>query len=174
MKRNAQRENAWKHVDGGAAFIIPLTLLKHANFSRLSPPGNKLIMDLARQYSGFNNGYLCASPSVMLENGWRSKATVAEAIAECQHYGLIQKTRQGGRNRANLYAFTWWPIHEIKGKPLDEAPTLAPSNSWKREMPLFIRPPRSRKFAMARAGVAVAPAGSKCDRGSDRMGPNKH
>jgi len=151
MKKTTARvaKGNWKHVDGGMAFVIPVTLLKHTNWIRLGPHSIKLIMDLARQYSGMNNGYLCPAWEAMKKCGWRSRETLYIAIQEAEHYGVIQKTLQGGRNRANRYAFTWWPINDLNGLfSLDVGPTSSPSNAWKNERAEFVLPEwlqRSRK-----------------------------
>lgn len=136
-----QVRGSWKHVDGGHAFVIPYTLLRHANFIRLSPHASKLVLDLGSQYSGFNNGYLCPAWALMRERGWKSRETLYFAICEAEHYRLIFRTRQGGRHRPNLYALTWWPIQQTKAdNPLDVPATLVPSNAWKEERPQFVRP----------------------------------
>ena len=96
----------------------------------LSSWSAKLIMDLGRQYTGFNNGDLCAPYSLMQHRGWNSPSTLNKALKELQDKGFITLTRQGGRNRCNLYAVTWAKIDECKGK-LDVKPTSAPSNTWK-------------------------------------------
>src|SRR6185503_15120600 len=105
----------------------------------LSPNGCKLVLDLGRQYSGFNNGYLSAALSILKPLGWRSEATVREAVAECLHYCLIQKTRQGGRNRCNLFALTWWKIHQKEGRPLDMKASMTVSNDWKMERSVYVK-----------------------------------
>lgn len=144
MPKNTNARSQWADVDGGSAFIIPYTLLRHANFVRLSPIACKLLLDLARQYSGFNNGYLSAALSNLKPMGWRSESTIREAVAECMHYQMIIKSRQGGRNRCNLFALTWQRIHEKKGKPLEVGATFAPSNSWKDEIERYVKPPRKK------------------------------
>ncbi len=122
-----KKENRWKDVDGGSAFIVPYTLLRHRNFTRLSAHGHKLIHDLAAQYSGFNNGYLCASFSLMQSQGW-CKETLWRTTRELEHYNLIIRTQQGGQNKPNLHALTWHRIDEKKDKPLEVRPNLKPGN----------------------------------------------
>ena len=146
MGSKNKKENRWSDIDGGSAFLIPVTLLKHPNFARLSPHGNKLLMELARQYSGFNNGYLCASWSLMKNAGWKSSHTLQKATLECEHYGLIERTRQGGLNRATLHSLSWRRVDEKQGKPLDVMPTIVPSNAWKVEKALFKKPPPSPRM----------------------------
>jgi hypothetical protein len=140
MADKKQSRDNWKHVDGGYAFVIPYTLLRHENMRRLGPHACKLVFDLGAQYSGFNNGYLCPAWELMRQKGWKSRETLYLAVAEAEHYRLIVKTRQGGRNRPNLYALTWWQIHAKQDDPLDAPPTTKPSNAWKEERPQFERP----------------------------------
>jgi len=151
MRKKQKGATQWADVDGGNAFVIPVTLLRHLNFQRLSPNACKLIFDLGRQYSGFNNGYLSAALSILQPVGWRSESTIREAMAECLHYRLIEKTRQGGRNRCNLFALTWWRIHEKEGRLLDVRATPKPSNDWKVELPEYKKPSR-KKNPSARSG----------------------
>lgn len=144
-RRRDKQDNRWKDIDGGAAFIIPYTVLRHANYRRLSPFGHKLIADLACQFTGFNNGYLCAAFSLLEKQGWKSPTTLYKASCECEHYGLIEKTQQGGKNKPNLYAFTWRRIDEKTDKPpLDVRPTLRPSDAWKEERPAFKFQPKTK------------------------------
>jgi hypothetical protein len=140
MGRKKKTDNRWSDIDGGSAFVIPYTLLRHENFVRLSAYGNKLVMDLARQYTGFNNGYLCTSWSLMQDCGWNSSHTVHNAMLECEHYNVIMRTQQGGLNKPNLHALTWRRIDEKKGQHLDVLPTLAPPNTWKNVQPTFVLP----------------------------------
>lgn len=140
-----KKDNRWADIDGGSAFVIPYTLLRHANFTRLSPYGHKLIMDLACQYTGFNGGYLCASWSLMRKCGWRSSVTLHTATLECEHYGLLIRTQQGGRNKPNLHGFSWRRIDEKPNQPLDRLPTTKPTDDWKEERPAFVRVTGKRK-----------------------------
>lgn len=125
--------------------MVPLTLLRHDNFTRLSPWANKLVLDLARQYTGFNNGYLCASRTLMGKCGWRSSNTLQRAVAELEHYGIVMRTQQGGRNRPTLHALTWRRIDEKPGKPLDVRPTPKPLDLWKEPQAPFVRTTGGRK-----------------------------
>ncbi|MEN1927607.1 hypothetical protein WCE37_01140 [Luteimonas sp. MJ250] len=144
-----KKDNRWNDIDGGAAFVMPLTLLRHPNFTRLSPWAVKLVIDLARQYTGFNNGYLCASRTLMKECGWRSSAQLHNAMAELEHYRIIVRTRQGGRNRASLHALTWRRIDDKPNNPLDVGPAIRPTDEWKEDRPEFVRTTGTRKASKA-------------------------
>lgn len=105
-------------------------MLDSEEYTRLSPSTVKLIIDIAAQYRGNNNGDLCTAWVFMKKRGWRSKSTLYKAMKEAEESGFILRTRQGGINKANLFAITWQPIDECGGK-LDVNSTRVASNSWK-------------------------------------------
>lgn len=139
-----KKDIRFKDLDGGAAFAMPLTLMRHPNVTLLTPYAIKLIFDLGKQYTGYNNGYLCASWSLMQGEGWRSSFTLHKATLEAEYYGLIKRTRQGGLNSANLHAFTWRRIDAKPDKPLSIGPTTTPSNEWKEPRVRFVYEQRVR------------------------------
>lgn len=153
------RDNRFTDIDGGSAFMVPYTLLRHPNLIRLSPHACKMLLDLSRQFTGFNNGYLSAAMAIMEPMGWRSEATIREAVAELEHYRIVTRTRQGGRNRCNLFGFTFRRIDEKPDKPLDVRPSLTPSNEWKTDgIPDFQRKSRKKKqIGIPRSGGRVPP-----------------
>jgi hypothetical protein len=121
----------------GGYFGIPDLVMDHPNYYRLSGNATKLLTWLGRQYNGGNNGDLSATWSQLKDRGFKSESTIAEVRAELVHYGLITVTRRGGVNKPTLYALTWHPIHECKGK-LDIRPTKKPPNDWKEEQPEYV------------------------------------
>lgn len=112
---------------GQAGYLhIPRDVLKSEAYLNLDGWAVKLLVDVAGQFCGNNNGDLTASWSVLRDKGWRSPGTLNKALKTLTEAGLLEQTRQGGRNRCSLYAVTWRPIDECKGK-LDIKPTQAPS-----------------------------------------------
>jgi len=91
-----------------------------------------LLDNLTAQFNGTNNGDLSAAPKIMKLYGWNSQGSLHKALAELLAFGFIEQTRQGGKNQCSLYAVTWLPIDDCKGK-LDVSPTKVPSNLWKPE-----------------------------------------
>ncbi|HWT17357.1 MAG TPA: hypothetical protein VN280_00440 [Variovorax sp.] len=90
---------------------IPHYILDSPEWAAL--PGNslKMLLDLASQYRGINNGNLEATWERLSARGWASKETVQTALTRLEADGWIFKTRQGGRDkRCSLYAVTWWSI----------------------------------------------------------------
>lgn len=117
-----------------ATFLhIPHDVLNSPAYTTLKPSAVKLLIDIAGQFNGYNNGDLCAALSVLRSKGWTSSGGLNKQLKALLESGLIQQTRQGGRNRCSLYAVTWRAIDECKGK-LDVKPTNTPSLLYK-EMP---------------------------------------
>ena len=74
---------------------FPHELLNHRNFRTLSPRATKLLIDIASQYNGRNNGDLCAPLSKMRNRGWNSSDQLFKAKKE-----LVEKLRK----KANVWA----------------------------------------------------------------------
>ena len=146
-KKRKRQDSRWSDIDGHKAFVIPMSLLRHPNFRNLSPRACKMLCDLATQYTGFNNGYLCGAWTLARDWGWASPTTVREALLELEHYGIIERTQQGGRNKPNLYALTFRRIDEdLARRPLDASATQAPRNSWKLEVRQKFEPPTRKSM----------------------------
>ncbi len=107
-------------------------LLDSDDFISLKGNSIKLLIDIGRQYNGYNNGDLCASLSVLKKRGWNSNQQLSKALKELLSRNLIIQTRQGGLGMGpSLYALTWQPINECGGK-LDIGSTLQPLRSFGR------------------------------------------
>jgi hypothetical protein len=97
--------------DGSRFLAIPHTVLDSPAFLKLSAPAVRLLLDIARQYSGANNGQLVACMSYLSKRGWTSNDTVTRARRELEAAGFLIQTRMGARpNRAAWFAATWWSI----------------------------------------------------------------
>ena len=110
--------------------MFPWDVLNHETFRTLSPRATKLVVDIAAQYRGNNNGDLSATLSLMRDRGWNSSDQLDKAKKELVEKDVIRVARQGGLNKCNLYALTWFPIDECKGK-LDIASTITAPVDWK-------------------------------------------
>ena len=108
---------------------LPHHVLDHDNFRTLSPKATKLLIDIAAQYRGNNNGDLSATLSLMRDRGWNSSDQLDKAKKELVGKDVIRVARQGGLNKCNLYALTWFPIDECNGK-LDIASTTTAPVDW--------------------------------------------
>jgi hypothetical protein len=116
---------------GGAKFFqLRIDIITHENFHSLSPKAIKLFVEFASQYNGFNNGDYCATWNMMEMRGWKSRDTLYKAIRELIDNGFVIVTRQGGKNKCSLYAFTFIAIDECGGK-LDIRSTNTPPGGWR-------------------------------------------
>ncbi len=132
MSRQSERRRKAKGRASSGSFVsFPHSVLKHPAFATLTTRATKLLIDLATQYRGKNNGDLSMPLSQMRNRGWNSSDQLHKAKNELLERGLILVSRQGGRNKCSLYAVTWQPIDECKGK-LDIAPTHVAPHHWKR------------------------------------------
>lgn len=117
--------------ESGSFVAVPHVLLNHPNYLALSSRAKAMFWDLVAQFTGKNNGDLCAAYSIMKERGWRSNDQKAKAISELVEAGFIVVSRQGYRPRvATLYALTFLAVDECSGK-LDIPATTAPLGTWK-------------------------------------------
>lgn len=125
IKSKGRREN-------GTFLLVPTDVLQSRKYRSLSFKAKALILDFGAQFTGFNNGHLAATWSQMKVHGWASKQTLQAALQELLETGLIEQTRQGGRNRCSLYAYTWKPIDIGRaGSLLDVEPTKVASGLWR-------------------------------------------
>lgn len=142
LKKSDRRMRQKGRRDGYTFIALPHVVQRSANWAKCSPTAIKLLMDIAGQYNGSNNGDLCAALTVLRARGWTRGATIQAALRELIHYGLLEKTRQGGRHRAGLYALTWQPIDECGGKLDCASPSRTASKLWAEPTTTYERPKR--------------------------------
>ena len=128
--RNEKRRRLTGRQTTNSFLSLPHHVLNHENFRCLSPRATKLVIDIAAQYRGKNNGDLCAPLSLMRKRGWTSSDQLNKAKKELVEKDVIRVSRKGGLNKCNLYALTWFPIDECGGK-LDIASTTTAPGRWK-------------------------------------------
>jgi hypothetical protein len=137
--RNRSRARQKGRREHGSFSIVPHAVMDSANWHACSGTAIKLLLELARQFRGNNNGDLSKELSRLQKRGWTRGETIHLAARELVHYGLIEMTRQGGMHEPNLYALTWCAVDECGGK-LDVPATSRPSGLWKSPQPVFKRP----------------------------------
>jgi hypothetical protein len=113
------------------------SVLNSPLFLKLSPYAVKLLVDVAAQYRGDNNGDLSLAWKVMKPRGWRSEATLHKAKRELLEAGFLYETRKGQRpNLCSLFALT---TSSTGVRRLDSfAASIASRRLWSR----LRRPPR--------------------------------
>ena len=92
---------------------IPVDVLESNAYLGLSHPAKALLLDIAFQYKGDNNGRLLTSLKFMSPRGWRSADVLNRAKQQLQDSKLIYQTVQGHRpNKASWYAITWHALDD--------------------------------------------------------------
>lgn len=105
-------------------------------FVDLSPFACKLLLELAGQYRGDNNGNLTVAWSIVSKRGWRSRTTLWRAKAELLEAGFIYSTRKGRMpSTCELLALTWFPL-DVSNKFDPEALACFEPKPYRRTEPL--------------------------------------
>ena len=136
MTTLAERRRRQKGRATNVRFVkLPHEILNHAKFTQLSHRAIHLLIDLMMQFNGTNNGDFQATLTFMRKRGWNSNDQISKACKELLTTGWIVKTRQGHMPKVcNLYAVTFHPIDECRGK-LDVSSTTKPLDYWKCDGP---------------------------------------
>lgn len=102
--------------DGGRFIQLPVVVLECKNYKLLSYPARALLIELARQFRGDNNGSLLLSMAYLKKQGWTSSDVVARAKKQLIELGFIHETVKGHRpNKASWYAITWRGLDKLDG-----------------------------------------------------------
>jgi hypothetical protein len=143
--------------------LIPSEVIHSENWARASNPCRALMTDIAVQHSGFNNGDLSASITVLRPLGWTSPGTITALLREAIYYGLLVQTRQGGLLiGASLYALGWKPINacidpKTRVCKLDDPAMVGTMpGHWRAPQPKYQRPPRKKSATAPRVQVRYA------------------
>ena len=102
--------------DAGGFVALPWTVLDSPAFTRLAYPARALLLEIARQFVGDNNGRLLVSGRYLAERGWNSNGVITKAKRELIEAGFIHETVKGHRpNKASWYAVTWYVLDRLPG-----------------------------------------------------------
>lgn len=161
--------------------LIPHEVIHSDNWAKASKPCRALVVDLASQYAGHNNGDLSASIKLMRPLGWTSPGTLHDLLHEAAYYGLLVQTRQGGLLAgASLYALGWKPIdactdsksHACK---LDDPGAVGTTpGQWRIPKPKYQRPPRKKSASTPRVLDRYAARTSKAPHRYARRSDKAH
>jgi hypothetical protein len=114
------RKAAKDKRDGTTFALLPLVVLQSPGYRAAGHPARSLLVDLAMQYTGHNNGKLTACAKYLVPLGWRSNDVIVRARRELIDCCLILETRKGARpNRAGWYALTWLDLDVTEGLDID-------------------------------------------------------
>ncbi len=100
---------------------IPRRILKSAEFQSLPLSARYLLLCLAAQYMGANNGHLTFTKDDGRAYGIGHARTRSHALRDLAHAGFIVRTLKGGLKPygATRWALAWEPVHYSNGQRLD-------------------------------------------------------
>jgi len=115
--------------DGTRFITLPMVVLDSPGYRLAGHPARALLIDIAMQYTGHNNGKLTACAKYLRAKGWRSNDTIVRARRELLECGLLIETRKGARpNKAAWYALSWLDLDQ--GQGLDFDPKSYPRGAY--------------------------------------------
>ena len=112
----AKKSRVDESREPGRYIALPLAVIDSPAYQNLSHTAKALLIEVARQRSGGDNGRLLLSMRHLASRGWRSGDTVTRAKRELLDAKLIYETVKGHRpNRASWYALTWYILDKLPG-----------------------------------------------------------
>lgn len=113
---------------------LPVEVLTSPAVRTLPHAAHRVLVALAAQYGGTNNGSLTLTRRTAREYGICDPHVLHDALAELEARGLVIRTRPGTRlpPRAAMYALGWRRIDEPRWPdPHDATPTLRAPDAWR-------------------------------------------
>jgi hypothetical protein len=109
------RDKRPKTVRDGTTFLaLPHVVLESTAYRSVNTFARALLIDIAMQLKGSNNGRLLCSTAHMKPLGWTSQGTLHKAKADLLAVGLLYETVKGQRpHKASWYAVTWIPLERL-------------------------------------------------------------
>jgi hypothetical protein len=125
------RRHPKRHMTGKHFAQIPVEVLTSEAFRTLPNYVVRVLIAMAAQYRGNNNGDLALTWATGQTFGINSKWQLIDGLALLLERGLLLKTRQGGKKPLGptLYALTWQPINDLNGK-ITMGQTTTASDTW--------------------------------------------
>lgn len=110
---------------------IPLSVLESDAVTALGHAAFRVLVILAGQYWGGNNGALALTERYARRYGFRGRDTIYRALRQLEAHGLIVCTRRGMKMKKvfTQYALGWEDINNREGQPLD-VPELRDNSRW--------------------------------------------
>ena len=102
--------------DAGGFVALPWVVMDCPAYAQLSMHARALLLEVARQVTRDNNGWLLLSRGYMAGRGWNSVDMLTKAKRELLGAGFIFETVKGQRpNKAARYAVTWRALDRRPG-----------------------------------------------------------
>ena len=146
--------------------LLPMSVLDSKAYTQLSYPAKALLPELARQYTGDDNGRLLLSRKKLALRGWTSPVVIQRARDQLIAAGFVHETVKGRRpNKASWYAVTWQSLDKIAGYDPGVALTFRKSAYRDPLLAHIVSSPREqhKSSISSRNEQRGAAAGSPCE-----------
>ncbi|WP_049639222.1 hypothetical protein [Methylophilus sp. TWE2] len=153
----SKRKDAKRGKIQGRFTALPHSVIMSMEYRALNHAACRLLIDIAAQYRGDNNGALVACSKYLKPLGWRSNDTITKALKELVQGGFLIMTRQGMRpplSRPSWYALGWLGLDITEGLDMN-------SRAYQRATftPLFpMLPKKAHTPVIGAANIKVVPA----------------
>lgn len=123
--------------DPGGFVALPVSVLDCPSYAALSHPARALLLEVARQFHGDDNGRMLLSRAYLAGRGWKSADVIQRAKQQLLEGGFIFETVMGHcPNKASWYAMTWRKLDKIAG--FDSGAQKAfEQGAYRRDVPLL-------------------------------------
>jgi hypothetical protein len=108
---------------------LPHFVINSPQWAALTGNEVKMLIEIAGQYNGSNNGDLSYPRSRYATRGWSGNDVAHRALTALKAKGWILVTRAGGRTGCSLYAVTFFPMDESSKHPCHRE--HKPCHFWK-------------------------------------------
>ena len=115
-----------KRKSGAGRFaMLPVRVLATQAVTTLNHAQFRILVLLAAQFDGRNNGALGLTRSQAANNGISSNNTLYGALRELEIRGLIEQTYPASRvpPRPSMYCLTWLPVNDTSWSQASRVPT---------------------------------------------------
>ncbi len=82
---------------------IPYSVFNSHEYNKATPYAKNLLLEIASQYDGYNNGCLISTWSYLKET-WNSPVTAYKARVNLLELGLIIEVSKGGAHKPQMFA----------------------------------------------------------------------
>jgi hypothetical protein len=118
---------AGRKITGGRFAKLPLMVLETPAVTTLNHAAFRVLVLLAAQYNGHNNGAIGLTANQAAQAGISSDSTLYRSLRELQERRLIQETYPASRvpPRPTMWALTWMPLNNTDYSNETRKPTHA-------------------------------------------------
>lgn len=106
--------------------MLPLSVLRHPSVTTLHAAVRWVLVALAAQYTGRNNGALTLTRAAAREYGIASSDTLNRGLTELERRGLVMRTDPGSYMppRPARFALTWRPLDDTDYSCANKIPSF--------------------------------------------------